>query len=337
MARIWLGQSPAIESEGGIARRRERSVDGNTVVEFDAPSGEAATLTYGATINPIVLMGPADEAWWKRSPTDLGLARLSFRCLEPVKRRFEPTGLPPELPAERCDAERVSMGGCLAAAPNVLGEEPSSRSLDLTGIVTAAGAGLPPSDALLSDGDPQGCPFGYEDTLRFGEIYQDEADVNLVDELYWLHLEADTNDAWLVLRIPDFDPPFAMGDTVHLLHASQLDFGGAIDAHVELRDEDENLLVWLGQSYTLEELEVPAELELETGVELCSLSEECALDFGYYEIEASLGSEAGAALQGESLELNGYRFVNSAFQIQTGAFVCTDSTAYFIRMALWRE
>jgi hypothetical protein len=316
---------------------RERSVDGSTLVDFVSPSGQATTLSYSTGGGASLSTDPASDTWlplWQRSSTDLGLAGLSFQCLEPVNRRFEASGAPVELPTLQCN-ERVRMGGCITPAAGSDGV--SNPSLDVTGTVTSLGTGVPPEDATLANGDPQGCPFGYDGTLRFGDIAQTSTDRTVVDELHWLHVEYDGGDTWLVLRIPDLNVSWNAGDSMHLIASASLDFGGAIDSAVELRDENDELLVWLGQSYTLDELDVPAELSLSTGWETCSLSNTCALDYGYYTIAAELGPEAATAAQGEGFDLGDYHFVNSAFQVQTAAFVCTDSSADFIRLALFRK
>lgn len=338
--RLFIGEDDVLSEvivENVLASRDN---DGSSLIDYTTLAGETKTLAYspgGGASFAIDVTADQYDPLWQRASTALGLERLSFRCLDPVARRFEASGAVPEPATMQC-TERVRMGGCVTTNP--IPEPPvtfSAPPLDVTGTLTALGEGLPPGGSTFANGDPQNCPFGFDNTTRFGDIYESESDPTLVDELRWFHIEYDGGDTFIVLRVPDMVVTLEAGATVHLVQGAQQDFGGATDSFVELRDEADELVLWLGQSYTLEELDVPAEVTLEPGIETCALSDTCALDYGYNAIEVTLGTESGTALQGESLDLGSYRFTNSAFQIQTGAFVCTDSTAYFIRMALWRR
>lgn len=315
------------EQDGPLVERRvlevSRSRSGPTDVQFlidgvsvsvhfditwdllsSTPTSRGATLTFGDR----EVSFPSLNEWTDIPP----IPDLDYRCVAGAG-GGSISGEGPKPPTPEQCSQLARIGVCWDGPTLPLPSEPASNEVDTTGRVSEIGNHI-----------AGGCPFST--SFRFGNAEDDEDDAAL-GEFHWLRLnEENAEPRLLSVRIPGFDWEVQSPQELKFRGVEQENGSFAPGNYfLEVRSQDDELLLWVGQAGSVKELRSPDEISLSDGTAECSKADDCIERWQQRDLPISVGDKNATVPYGGSVQLGDYTAVNGAVDVQTGASLCDDA------------
>jgi hypothetical protein len=111
--------------------------------------------------------------------------------------------------------------------------------------------------------------------------------------------------AWVVFQLPWSVPLLEVGDRIAVDRSLTFNFQGPATAHVEVRDEEGELIVWMGKSF----LHLPNELFAASGAERCTVNHDCG-DYVRSSIAVTANGETVDIAVGKRADVGDYAIVH---------------------------
>jgi hypothetical protein len=223
---------------------------------------------------------------------------------------------------------RPVLAACVAlGVPSGSTPAPGTRppTFFVPGTVQELGEGAPPLDCFSDDG------------RALGEA--SSSDTRAPRDERWLRVQAvDGQEAVVGVVAPAMEFPVSVGDVVTIDFRREGATFSPTVGHLELRDGDGALLVWLGFAGRVDDLERPAELVLSRGAEVCRLSDRCFPVWTQHELSASMGGESAHVGYGEQRSLGDFTLTHGGLDAQLGGSAngCADGFIAWAAASVWR-
>jgi len=185
----------------------------------------------------------------------------------------------------------------------------SIPDVDISGPVLEAGDGTA----------PYSCIGGYE--AVGGWIYLPRN----TDRTWWLVVSDESGQRWTVeVLLPHSTRRPKVGEVVHVRFSWEWGEWTPPTANFELRDGDDDLVVWAGEDEWLGGLKPPAELELVgPGLPACGNSDECG-SWARYALEVRVSGSRGVVPLGGDATVGGLRVYNGDLEATSTTSHCSD-------------
>jgi hypothetical protein len=181
---------------------------------------------------------------------------------------------------------------------------------------------------------PDGCFVEYPAVLGHGF----SSDSTELADVRWLRARAEGGQESVVgVLAPSFEWPVDVGDEVSLGYRRVFgDFSPTV-GRLELRGSDGELRVWLGFAGSVAELEVPSELKLAQGAEVCRLHSECVSTWTQHDLAVELDAEKLTVDYGKQAVVGAFEVTHGGVDVQEqGAITCPDAFVAWAAVGIWR-
>jgi hypothetical protein len=192
----------------------------------------------------------------------------------------------------------------------------SSQQADVTGEVSAVGAG----DA------PDGCSLSDTTVLLAGEPS--------AADMAWLSIVDGEGSTWTAaFAVPAFAEPFSVGDTAHVLCTWRPPEFSTGDGSLELRNDAEAPVLWVGSSDGVDTLHPADGVALSAGEVVARRQDECGT-VEARDLVTTLGSDSVSVPYGGSGTVGDLVVHHGGLDVASGGGRCLDWAPSVARVAI---
>jgi hypothetical protein len=161
-----------------------------------------------------------------------------------------------------------------------------------------------------------------------------------LDEAQWISLRTASDELHRVEVIApgSFQWPTAVGENLVVDLWQHRTGWPPADFHLEVRTRAGDFVYWMGISWRLEDLSIPAEIELADGGGGCGvIGTVCEEEWQERSLRVGVDGETETVAYGAHAPVGPLTFVNHAFEVQTVPPTCADLFVGTAEVAAWRR